>query len=158
MTPSASVAKFIKLQEGFRPHAYYATEAEKSRGIVTIGYGTTGAGITIDMEWDEPTASAQFDADLADFGTAVWAQLGMAETTQCQFDAMVSLAYNIGIPNFASSSIASNHRLGHYSTAALAFGLWNKQRGADGVLRVVPGLTQRRAAEASIYEGNSYLG
>lgn len=154
MTPSDSIAKFIKLQEGFRPHAYYATDAEKARGIATIGYGTTD-GVTINMEWDEPTASARFDADLAKFSAGVNELVLMASTSQCQFDAMVSLAYNIGEANFQSSSVLRNHIEGDYTSAALAFGLWNKQRGADGVLVVVPDLTRRREAEASIYEGNS---
>ncbi len=67
---------------------------------------------------------------------------------------MVSLAYNIGLGSFLSSSVLTNHKAGHYATAALAFGLWNKQRNkTTGKLEELRGLTARRKAEADIYRG-----
>lgn len=154
MTPSPYIIDFIKLNEGFRSHAYFATEAEKDRGIITIGYGTT-EGITIDMEWTEAQAAVRFTLDLTAFASGLNELILAASTTQNEFDAMLSLAYNIGMDNFTSSSVLRHHLTGDYAAAALAFLLWNKQRGADGVLHVLPGLTSRREAESTIYEGKT---
>jgi GH24 family phage-related lysozyme (muramidase) len=68
-------------------------------------------------------------------------------TTQNQFNAMVSLCYNIGPGNFDGSSVARYHNEQNYPQAAESFLLWNK---ANGV--VMAGLTRRREAEKLLYE------
>jgi lysozyme len=42
-------------------------------------------------------------------------------TSQCQFDAMTSLAFNIGLDRFNGSTVLKRHRQGNYSRAADAF-------------------------------------
>jgi lysozyme len=69
---------------------------------------------------------------------------------QNQFDAMVSLVYNIGEGGFAKSSVLKAHNAGDFQGAAKAFLLWNKARVA-GELQVVKGLSDRRAREAALY-------
>lgn len=156
MTPSPRIVRFIKLYEAFVPTPYFATLSEKARGIVSIGYGTTGPDIMMGMDpWTEEQASERFAQDLANFAEAVTLAIAGAPTSQDQFDAMCSLAYNIGATNFRQSSVLTNHRAAHFATAALAFGLWNKQRDSHGVLQVLPGLVHRRAAEAAIYSGTA---
>lgn len=71
-------------------------------------------------------------------------------TTQNQFDAMVSLCYNIGPANFATSSVAKLHNAGNHSAAADAFLKWNKGR-VRGKLTVLEGLNRRRHAERKLY-------
>lgn len=150
MTPSKTIEAFIKGYERCRLSAYMPTPNDKP----TIGWGSTGPDIRMGMTWTQAQADARFSADLSRFAAGVEAELGGAPTSQNQFDAMVSLAYNIGLANFAKSSVLTNHKAGHYATAALAFGLWNKQRNrATGQLEVLGGLTKRRAAEAEIYRG-----
>jgi lysozyme len=61
---------------------------------------------------------------------------------------MVSLSYNIGLGNFATSTVLKRHRLGNYAMAANAFRLWNKAKG-----KVLPGLTKRREDERALYLG-----
>lgn len=119
-------------------------------GIWTIGIGSTqppvspGQQITVDQMWE------RFDHDIAIFETGVLAALAGAPTTQNQFNAMVSLAFNIGLGGFRTSSVLRAHKAGNTSAAANAFSLWNKAT-VDGRLVEVPGLTRRRAAEAALY-------
>jgi hypothetical protein len=63
---------------------------------------------------------------------------------------MVSLAFNIGLGGFRTSSVLRAHKAGNTSAAANAFGLWNKAT-VDGKLVEMPGLTRRRAAETALY-------
>jgi GH24 family phage-related lysozyme (muramidase) len=67
-------------------------------------------------------------------------------TTQGQFDAMVSLAYNIGIGNFGKSTLLKKHNARCYTCAADQFRVWNRANG-----KVMNGLTKRRAAEREVY-------
>lgn len=152
LTPSAKLVAFIQGFEKCRLKAYMPTPNDKP----TLGWGSTGPDIVMGMTWTQAQADARFAADLAKFASGVFKALNGAPTTQDQFDAMVSLAYNIGLANFGISSVLSNHRAIHYQTAALAFGLWNKQRDANGVLVVLNGLTKRRKAEAAIYSDGVY--
>lgn len=148
MTPSPRIIAFIRGYEKCRLKAYMPTPNDKP----TIGWGSTGPDIRLGMTWTQAQADARFASDLAAFAAGVVKAIGTARTTQNQFDAMVSLAYNIGLSAFQSSSVLTNHRAIHYATAALAFRLWNKQRDLKtGQLVVLAGLTKRRAAEAAIY-------
>lgn len=150
MTPSPRIVGFIKGYEKCRLKAYMPTPNDRP----TIGWGSTGPDVKLGVTWTQEQADTRFAADLAKFAAGILALLpGSPPTLQHQFDAMVSLAYNIGLANFKTSSVLTNHRAGHHQTAALAFSLWNKQRDAAGVLQVLGGLTKRRAAEAAIYRG-----
>jgi lysozyme len=65
---------------------------------------------------------------------------------QNQFDALVSLVFNIGEKAFARSTVLRETNRGNFAAAAKAFGLWNKARG-----RVLKGLVRRRKAEAELF-------
>jgi lysozyme len=69
-----------------------------------------------------------------------------AETTQNQYDAMLSLLFNIGSGNFAKSDVRKHHIAGDYEGAAAAFRNWNRSGG-----KVVRGLINRRELEISVY-------
>lgn len=72
--------------------------------------------------------------------------LAGAPTTQNQFDAMVSLLFNIGAKNFSKSSVLEFHKQGLYQQAADAFRLFNKSGGM-----INQGLVNRRESERSVY-------
>lgn len=113
----------------------------------TIGWGSTGPGIRKGTVWTQAQADERFEADVQKFAAKVDALLGDDPTTPGQFSAMVSLAYNIGLGNFAGSTVLRMHRAGDFVGAAGQFGRWNKAAG-----RVMAGLTRRRAAERALYE------
>jgi lysozyme len=70
--------------------------------------------------------------------------------TQNQFDALLSLAFNIGETNFKRSSVLRNLNKRQFDKAADAFTAWNKAK-KNGKKIVLPGLTRRRNAERSVF-------
>jgi lysozyme len=72
--------------------------------------------------------------------------------TQSQFDALVSLTFNIGGGEFAKSTLLGNLNSGDLAGAAEQFPVWNKVR-VDGVLQVSEGLVIRRAEERCTFLG-----
>ena len=144
MTPSQRCIDFIKSFEGCRLSAYLPTPND----VWTIGFGSTGPDVRKGMTWTQEQADTRFVRDLNDFATGLNHDLGLASTTQAQFDAMLSLAYNIGIGAFTGSTVLRKHLAGDYPAAADAFVLWDKQAG-----NVLEGLRLRRFAEAAMYRG-----
>ena len=66
---------------------------------------------------------------------------------QNQFDALVSLTYNIGGPAFEGSTLVKDLNAGNYSAAAAQFDVWNKSEGS-----VNHTLVSRRAIERALFE------
>jgi lysozyme len=131
--------------EGLRLEAYLCPA-----GVWTIGYGHT-RGVKPGDRLDSPThAKIILDEDLAEWAAGVEKALGGANVTQHEFDAMVSLAFNIGLGGFEKSTVLRLHKAGDKTGAARAFALWNKAT-VGGKLVEMPGLTRRRAAEAALY-------
>jgi GH24 family phage-related lysozyme (muramidase) len=120
----------------------------------TIGWGSTtdeqGRPIEPGTVWTRERADARFRKHLVQFEQEVRDALGDAPVTQNQFDAMVSLAYNIGCAAFRKSTLVRKHRAGDYEGAALEFVRWNRAGG-----KVMRGLIRRREAEARMYRGQS---
>lgn len=129
----------IKSFEGLKLTAYLCPAK-----IWTIGYGSTGPHVKQGMVITEAQAEELFRKDLERFEASVARTVPNA--TQNQFDAMVSLAFNIGVAGFEKSTVARKAAAGDHSGAAAAFALWNKAGG-----KVLAGLTRRREAEANLY-------
>lgn len=132
----------IKQFEGYSSKAY----PDPATGGVpwTIGYGTT-RGVKPGMVITAEQAEKMLRDDVAKFESGV-SSLITATTTQGQFDAMVSLAYNIGLGNFGKSTLLKKHNARCYTCAADQFRVWNRANG-----KVMNGLTRRRAAERQVY-------
>lgn len=112
----------------------------------TIGYGHTGG-----VKRGDTCTMAQAEAWLAlDTQSAV---RGVADAikvpvTQSQFDACVSLAYNVGLGNFRASTLLKLLNASQYGKAADEFTRWNRAAG-----KVLAGLTNRRAKERAYFLG-----
>ncbi|GEP56737.1 lysozyme [Reyranella soli] len=141
---SAEGRALIQQFEGLSLTAYLCPA-----GKWTIGYGHTD-GVQPGDRITRAHADNLLEADLVGYGRAVDDALGACEATQCEFDAMVSLAFNVGITGFKGSTVLRLHRQGDYPGAARAFGMWNKAM-VNGRLQEMPGLTRRRAAETAFY-------
>lgn len=70
--------------------------------------------------------------------------------SQNQFDALVSLAYNIGTNALQGSSVIRHIKANQMNAAADSFLLWNKGK-VKGVRKVIKGLTNRREAERKLF-------
>lgn len=133
----------------------YPDPAPGRNGLpVTIGWGSTrdfdGKPIRPGTVWTQEECDRKKAEDMAEFERQVRAILGDAPTTQGQFDALVSFAYNIGSSSLRGSTLMRKHKAGDYAGAADQFARWNKAGGA-----VMRGLTRRRAAEAALYRSGS---
>ena len=109
----------------------------------TIGVGHTG-GVKRGDTITKPQSDAFLTADLKRFEEAV--RNLCPTTTQNQFDALVSFAFNLGEGNLRDSTLRKLHNAGDYAGAAKQFIRWNRAAG-----KVMAGLTRRREAEAVLY-------
>lgn len=132
----------IKQFEGYSSKAY--PDPATGGAPWTIGYGTT-KGVKPGMVITAEKAEKMLRDDVAKFESGV-SSLVTSPTTQGQFDAMVSLAYNIGLGNFGKSTLLKKHNARCYTCAADQFRVWNRANG-----KVMNGLTKRRAAEREVY-------
>ncbi|MGL4230893.1 MAG: lysozyme [Casimicrobium sp.] len=130
----------IKEFEGLRLEAYLCPAS-----VWTIGYGTT-RGVKEGMKITREEAERFLRADVEKYEQAVNELMQQGFTSQTQFDAFVSLAYNIGRQAFATSTALKRHRNGDFAGAADAITWFNRGGG-----RVLPGLVRRREAEKKLY-------
>jgi len=152
MRISAAGLALIQAVEGLRAR-WYRCEA----GRPTIGYGhVIVAGeeryYKATLTQAEALELLRQDVD-KQYGAHVAARLHR-DVTQHQFDALVSLCYNIGTGGFDKSSVLALANAGASSPSVIktAFGLWNKVTDPQTkVKRVSAGLTARRAREAALY-------
>lgn len=114
----------------------------------TIGVGHTGPDVCEGLAITQEQADDLLRQDLATFERGVAALVGDHPTTQDQYDALVSFAFNLGLRALGGSSLLRLHNEGAYAAAAGEFGKWIHSDG-----RVLPGLVRRRAAEAALYRG-----
>lgn len=154
MTPSPACFDIIKKFEGYAlemPDGRCKAYPDPGSGgdPWTIGYGSTGHGIVKGAIWTRQEAEARLEADVIRFAAGVASAVtGAPSTAQRELDAMVSLAYNIGLADFQKSTVLRKHLIGDKIAAANAFAAWNKASG-----HTMAGLTRRRAAEAALYKG-----
>jgi len=134
--------------EGLETHAYPdpATGGEPW----TIGIGHTSAAgdpeVYKGLVITEAEAHEIFKRDVTQYEDTV-NRVCPGPTTQHQFNAMVSLCYNIGGGNFDGSSVDRYHNEQNYPQAAESFLLWNKANG-----QIMQGLVNRREDEKKHYE------
>lgn len=151
MTPSAACVSLVQEFEGCaKKHSDGSIRAYPDPGSGgdpwTIGWGSTGPDIKPGTIWTQQQCDDRLSADLTSFAAKVSAVIGSAATTQHQFDALTSFAYNVGVGNLQASTLLKLHKAGDHAGAEAQFARWNKAAG-----KVMAGLTRRRAAEAALY-------
>lgn len=140
MQTSINGIDLIKKYESFSRTAYY-----DAVGVLTIGYGHT-EDVEQDDIMDKETAELVLRKDLKRFEDAV-NQAVTQKINQNQFDAMVSLAYNIGDTAFRSSTLVRCLNAGKYGSAAEQFDVWVRGGGRE----ILPGLVARRKEERELF-------
>lgn len=149
-TTSETGIELITHFESFQPNAYLCPA-----GVWTIGYGTTryasGAKVCQGDRITKDDAMKLLYADLRQFEKAV-DNYTRDDIKQHEFDALVSLCYNIGPANFKNASLLTlvNQYSEDKDRINIKFLLWNKAT-VDGKLKELPGLTRRRRAEAYLF-------
>jgi lysozyme len=111
-------------REGIRTRAY-----RDIRGIWSVGVGHTAAAGQPSpypgLEITQQQALDLFRQDLKQYVAEVNAAVKV-KCTQNQFDALVSLCFNIGVNGFAGSSVVRDLNAGEPRAAADAFLLWER--------------------------------
>lgn len=110
----------------------------------TVGWGHT-KGVKPGDQITQAQAEAFLAEDLAVFELTVNSAVKVP-VTQNQFDAMVSLAFNIGGGNFAGSTLVKRFNAGDVQGAADQFPRWKNANGKE-----MKGLVRRRAAERELF-------
>ena len=139
---------FIKSWEKCRLTAYL-----DSVGVWTIGWGRT----TMVHKGDTCTqeqADEWFEEEIDAFANKVQALI-YGEVCQNEFDALCSLAYNIGVAALGRSTLMKKLNQKDYLGAAEQFLVWNKGT-VNGTLTVIAGLTNRRKSERKILKEAEY--
>ena len=137
--------ELIKEFEGFSSTAYLCS-AKKA----TIGYGNTfledGTPVKIGDQISKERAETLLKHVVDNFSVAVEVDIKI-EVTQNQFDALVSLAYNIGLGAFKNSTLLRQLNRGNFVGASQEFLRWNKSNG-----KPLLGLTRRREREKLLFD------
>lgn len=133
---SASALVGIALSEGYRDTAYTPVPGD----VPTIGFGTT-TGVQPGDRITPPVALIRALADVQKFEGAL-KRCVTVPLHQHEYDAMISLSYNIGAHAFCRSTLVNRLNAGDYAGACEEILRWDRFKG-----KPLPGLTKRRQAE-----------
>lgn len=158
---SSEGEQLLKSVEDLKLYPYDDRDPGKALGqwnkFATIGYGH----LISKSEWNtykngigQTEADSLFKNDLEPFAEAVRSSIS-TNLQQHQFDALVILAYNIGIGGFKGSSVVKMindpNAKTSYATLEDAWKAWNKTGG-----KVSQGLINRRDAEWKVFTQATY--
>lgn len=139
MKASVDAYELIKQFEGLRLEAYLCPA-----GIWTIGYGHT-SGVSPNSFITIQEADEYLHRDVA----AIEMQLNKLNLSlrQCQWDAIVSFVFNVGIGNFKASTLLAKIRINPDDNSIIdEFLRWVYANG-----KVIRGLQKRRLTEMKLY-------
>lgn len=148
MKISSKGLELIKEFEGFSSAAYLCPAK-----IPTIGYGNTfwedGRKVKLGEQISKTNALELLELIAnKDFADKIF-PLIKVKVSQNKFDAMVSLAYNIGVGNFSKSTLLKKVNSGDFDGASNEFLKWNKSGGKE-----LLGLTKRRQREYEMFKND----
>jgi len=136
LTLSASALVGIAVHEGYRGEAYIPVKGDRP----TLGYGSTD-GVKPGDTIEPVQALVRKLADVQRFEGAL-KQCVRVPLHQYEYDAFLSLAYNIGPGAFCGSTLVRRLNAGDYAGACAEILRWDRFRGEP-----LRGLTLRRQAE-----------
>ena len=140
---SAAVLVGIALEEGFTSKAVIPVPGD----VPTIGFGTTEGVKKGDVITPEKALVRLLqDADKFSEGVKRCANVPLF---QHEYDAYVSLSYNIGTGAFCNSTLVKKLRVYDYEGACKEILKWDKFKGEP-----LKGLTHRRQREYKLCMGN----
>jgi lysozyme len=137
--------------------------------VWTIGWGhaITEGGVQLKGRHNESKARALYpggitkaqavtllQADLLPRCASV-SRLVQQPLTTGAFGALVAFVFNVGVANFAASTLLKRLNASDWAGAADQFLVWNKAR-VGGVLQPLAGLTRRRRAERAMFLGQNW--
>lgn len=150
MITSNSGIQFIKKEEGCILHVY-----KDQVGLDTIGVGhLVQPGENWPKEITMEQAEAILKTDLSRFEVNI-SKVVKIPLLQHEFDALISLSFNIGTGNFNKSSVLRYLNVGDKAEAVRWFKAWTKAR-KNGKLITLLVLVNRRIREARLFTDGYY--
>lgn len=146
---SLSAAGLIAIAsyEGFSDRAYIPVEGD----VPTIGFGSTD-GVQLGDKITVPEALERLRRDVGDAESAI-GRCVKVPLSQGEYDAFVSLAFNIGSNAFCASTLVKRLNAGDYDGACAEIRRWVYAGGQK-----LEGLVNRREAEYQMcMEGKDVL-
>jgi lysozyme len=160
MKLNSRAIELIQHFESRRLKAYHG-EAD-APGVFTIGWGHVITGNEVpdifkpgnlmrDVVITESQAEELFANDIDRFIKGVYMRLNEKrnQLTEDQLGAIVSLAFNIGLGNFAISAVKKTINMAEIKDAVHGFKSWIRSAG-----EIRNGLIRRRAAEAALFNSD----
>jgi GH24 family phage-related lysozyme (muramidase) len=124
--------------------------------VPTIGYGTIalidGQPVRLGDRITQEQAEALLMQECRSICTSI-ASLLNVDLSQNQWDALVSLSYNIGIGALADSTLLRFLNQSDWEAAAQQFLVWNHGT-TNGIKQEIPGLTNRRREGKALFESS----
>lgn len=111
----------------------------------TIGYGHTGSEVSQGLIWTQGQADNQLESDLHAICDRIHPFITV-DLNDNQFSSLVSLAYNIGVGHFKSSTLLKLLNATHLDEASNEFSKWGNAGGHP-----MTGLMTRRLAEQKLF-------
>ena len=147
---------FIKSWEKAVLKPYYATKKEQKLGILTIGYGITYLDSDLDLVEKYQNGITKAEAEAMFLKRVAVDENAIAKgirykLTQGQFDALVSLRYNLGSLGVKATTLYNALQSGDFEKAADSFLLYVNQKG-----EFLMGLYKRRTAEMNMFRFSRY--
>jgi lysozyme len=133
--------ELIKRWESFRSKPYKC-----AAGVWTIGYGHTRTASSYQQPITEQSAAELLKQDIEIF-EAQLKTLALPVLEQCQYDAIVSLVFNIGTGNFKGSN--THKAIMHNPRSKYIADNWIEWRNGGG--EYLRGLMRRRFDELKLY-------
>lgn len=133
---SATALVALLVHEGYRDNAYIPVAGD----VPTIGFGTT-TGVKLGDRTSPEKAITVALRDVQGFEGAI-KECVTVPLTQYEYDAFVSLSYNIGSNAFCRSTLVKKLNEGQYAEACNQILRWNQFKG-----KPLAGLTKRRQEE-----------
>lgn len=140
----ALASTFIPSWEGNQPVGYWDIA-----GIATACEGHTGADVVVGVRYSPAQCQAWLQSDVGKAAVGV-DDCVSAPLKVYEWAAFTSLAFNIGVNRFCSSSIARKANAHDMAGACQAIELYVYAGG-----RRIEGLVRRRAGERELCEGRS---
>ena len=144
LRPSAACYALLRAFEGLSLKAY--PDPGTKGDPWTIGYGHTGPEVRPGMTITDERAEVLLVEDAERHAQHVRSLCKGSQTSQHQFDALVSFDFNTA--KLHSSTLLKRHLAGQHDAASREFHRWVYAGG-----RQLRGLIRRRAAEAALYAG-----
>lgn len=144
------IERFIQQAEGYakRLPDGSCTTYLCSAKVLTIGFGSTGRGVTPGVIWTRQQAEIRFQQDLTSFSKGVFALSPslQAETAGKQA-AIISFAYNLGLNSYKNSTLRRTVERQDWDETKRQLMRWVRAGNKE-----VKGLVLRRQAECALID------